>query len=192
MKLTQKRYIYSGVLSGLFFIICYIIIDLNIIFSLIITLICFIAGIFIFKEKDVISYDPEKIMDYYYNTSKLLNYSNFIKDEKINKLIKNIVNTSEEILKLLEQKPKRATQVYNFYDYYLELTLKIINKYNNVKETDKDYISKVDDYLININQAFEKQLNNLNKAKKVDIDKEIKLFEKIVNINDIEGSDIDV
>lgn len=187
----QKRYIYSGLLSGIFFAICYVIIDIGILWSLLVTIFTFISGILIFKEKDIILYDPNRIMDYYYKTSKLLNYSNYIDDKKINDYIKSITKVSEQILKILEQKPKKATQVYNFYDYYMDLTLKIVNKYMQVKEIDKGYVSKVDDYLYNINQSFEKQLNNMNQSKQLDIDKEIKIFEKIVNIdeNDIKGSE---
>lgn len=187
----QKRYVYSGILSGVFFTVCYVIIDIGILWSLLIAAFTFAAGILIFKEKDVISYDPNRIMDYYYKTSKILNYSNYIDDKKINDYIKLISKTSEQILRILEQKPKKATQVYNFYDYYMDLTLKILNKYIQVRNTDKEYVSKVDDYLKHISQSFEKQLNNMNQSKQLDVDKEIKVFEKIVNIdeNDIKGSE---
>lgn len=191
MKLTQKRYIYSGIFSGIFFAIMYGLIDINIILSLIITVFVFISGILIFKEKDVRKYDPAKIMDYYYQTSKLLNYSNFIDDKKIKDLTISISKTSENILNIIEKRKKRITDSYNFYDYYMNLTLKIVNKYISVKSLDSEYVSKVDDYLYNINQAFEKQLNSVNQDKTVDIDKEIRLFEKVCKINDedIEGSE---
>ena len=73
----------------------------------------------------------------------------------------------------------------------MDLTLKILNKYIQVRNTDKEYVLKVDDYLKHISQSFEKQLNNMNQSKQLDVDKEIKVFEKIVNIdeNDIKGSE---
>lgn len=194
MNFTQKRYIYSGIFSGIFFTVMYGLIDIDIILSLIITVFVFLAGILIFKEKDVRKYDPAKIMDYYYQTSKLLNYSNFIDNKRIKDLTISISKTSENILNIIEKRQKRITDSYNFYDYYMNLTLKIVNKYINVKSVDSKYVSKVDDYLYNINQAFEKQLNSVNQDKTVDVDKEIRLFEKVCKINDedIEGSEDDV
>lgn len=187
----QKRYIYSSFLAGLFFAIFYVFVDINIFISLLITFVIFLTGILIFKEKDVRVYDPNKEFDYCYQTSKLLNYSNYINDEKIKKLIKSISSSSESILNLIDSNKNKITQIYNFYDYYLDLALKMVTKYMTVRDKDKEFASKVDDYLENIDDAYKKLLNSLKQNNSIDVDREIKMFERKLNItdNDIKGSD---
>ena len=187
----QKRYIYSSILASLFFILFYVFINLHLIVSILVTILIFGAGILIFKEKDVRVYDPNKEFEYCYKTSKLLNYSNYVDNKKIKELIKSISLISEEMLNLIEKNRSRTTDIYNFYDYYLDLAIDIVTKYMSVRDKDKEYTSKVDDYLINIDDAFKKQLNSLKKNETLDLEKEISIFEKKNKISDNnkEGSD---
>ena len=56
----KKRYIYASLLSGLFFIILYVVLNFGLIISLLLTVGVYVGAIFFFKEKDVRKYDPNK------------------------------------------------------------------------------------------------------------------------------------
>lgn len=192
MKSLQKRYIYSSGLASIGFVILYLILDFNILLALAITLVIYIAGVFIFKEKDVREYSPEDLNRYHFQTSKLMSYKDRIKNKEIGILIEKIGNISIKTLSALTQKPKKVTQVYNFYDYYMGLLLRLVEKYQyleakkELSEVEKKFINDTENYLRNIEIQFQKQLDNMYKTESIDVQREIKLFE---NICHIEGLD---
>lgn len=192
MKSLQKRYIYSSGLASIGFIILYLILDFNILLALAITLVIYIAGVFIFKEKDVREYSPEDLNRYHFQTSKLMSYKDRIKNKEIGILIEKIGNISIKTLSALTQKPKKVTQVYNFYDYYMGLLLRLVEKYQyleakkELSDVEKKFINDTENYLRNIEIQFQKQLDNMYKTESIDVQREIKLFE---NICHIEGLD---
>ena len=59
MKQVQKRYIYSAIVSSLFFIVCYGLLSINVILSIILTIAFYVGGIFLYKNKDIREYTPE-------------------------------------------------------------------------------------------------------------------------------------
>ena len=192
MKSLQKRYIYSSGLASIGFVILYLILDFNILLALAITLVIYIAGVFIFKEKDVREYSPEDLNRYHFQTSKLMSYKDRIKNKEIGILIEKIGNISIKTLSALTQKPKKVTQVYNFYDYYMGLLLRLVEKYQyleakkELSDVEKKFINDTENYLRNIEIQFQKQLDNMYKTESIDVQREIKLFE---NICHIEGLD---
>lgn len=195
MKSLQKRYIYAGLLGALGFIISYLILDTGLIISILLTILIYIAGIFLFKEKDIREYDADDINRYYFQTSKVLNFKTRIKDKEMVETITSISDISSKILSALTQKPKKVTQVYNFYDYYMDLVIKLLNRYCYLEQkTDRTdvenkFLEKCETYLINVEQEFKKQLDNMYKTSELDMEKEIKLFESICTI---EGLDKEV
>lgn len=192
MKSLQKRYFYAAGLGALGFLVSYLIIELGLIFSIFLTILIYIAGIFIFKEKDIREYDADDINKYYFQTSKILSYKNRLKDKEMLETVGSISDISSKILSALTQKPKKVTQVYNFYDYYMSLVIKLLERYAYLEkkkdktETENKFLEKCETYLINIENEFKKQLDNMYKTSELDIEKEIKLFESICNIEGLD------
>lgn len=192
MKSLQKRYFYAAGLGALGFLVSYLIIDLGLIFSIFLTILIYIAGIFIFKEKDIREYDADDINKYYFQTSKILSYKTRLKDKEMIETVGSISDISSKILSALTQKPKKVTQVYNFYDYYMSLVLKLLERYAYLEKkkdkTDNEnkFLEKCETYLINIENEFKKQLDNMYKTSELDIEKEIKLFESICTIEGLD------
>lgn len=188
----QKRYIYSGVLAALAFLVLYLIIDFSTIVSVALTVIIYIAGIFLFKEKDVREYNADDISHYYFLTSKLLSYKDRLSNPEIVEDIVELSDISTKILSALTQKPKKVTQVFNFYDYYMNLAISLLDKYILVVNKDtktpkeEEYINKVIIYIENIKQQFKKQLDNMYKTSTIDVNKEIELFEKVCSIEGLD------
>ena len=133
-------------------------------------------------------------MHYCYLISKLYNYTNFIKDEKINKNIVDITKEAEKIISMLEQKPNKVTQVYDGFDYYLPLSIKIVDHFVYLKNKEKltdienKFMNNINVCLDNLELEIKKLLENMNYTKMLDINANIELFKKS---NEIVEEDIE-
>ncbi|MDO4962482.1 MAG: 5-bromo-4-chloroindolyl phosphate hydrolysis family protein [bacterium] len=200
--MIKKRYLYAPLLASILFIILYLILDFDLILSLILTVITYFAGIFLYKEKDVRKYDPDLIMHYCYLISKINNYSSKIENEELNKNILEMTSISEKIISMLEQKPNKVTQVYDGFDYYLPLTIKIINQYiylhdkTDLTSDEEKFMKSISNYIKKICNEIDKLHKNMNYTKMLDINSSIDIFRKdndvIENlekrsIDDVEG-----
>ncbi|MBR2138567.1 MAG: 5-bromo-4-chloroindolyl phosphate hydrolysis family protein [Bacilli bacterium] len=195
----QKRYIYAALLAGIAFMVLYTMMDFKILVSLILAIAIYIAGIFMFKSVDIITYDGRAISRYYFEMSKLNDYKEKIKDKKIYDKLTKIVNVTQKITKYLETKPTNATKIYNFMDYYLTYTTKIVTKYIEVdKKEEKTFVEnqlflKLNVYLKEIETECNRLLSEIAKSKDRELDFEMKVFEKTsdldVDLNVEEGSD---
>lgn len=179
----KKRYIYSALLSGVLFAIIYLIVDINIFISLLLTVIAYLGGIFFFKEKDVRTYEPNTIMHYCYLISKIANYKNYIDDKKIQDDITDITENAERIIVMLQQKTNKVTQVYDGFDYFLPLTIKVIEQYftltkrKNLTDEEKKFMNGINEFLDNIEVEMKKMLDNMNYTKMLDINSSIEVFQ---------------
>lgn len=188
----QKRYILSALLSGIAFIIFYLILDFYLYISLILCIFVYIGGIFYFKDKDVRVYDEVSIARYHFEMSKLDSYKENIKDEAMKEKLGKIVILYSKIVKYLESRPRNATKIYNFLDYYLPFTTAIVNKYINVeKKKEKSFVEnklilKMSVYVKEIESECNKLVNLIAKAKDRELDFEMKVFERTADIEDID------
>lgn len=195
MKQVQKRYIYSGIVSGIFFLLSYGILNINIIISLALTALLYLGGILLFKKEDIRELNGTNINNYYFLASKCANLAKRIDDEEITASVNSITTYVDQILVSLTQRPKKVEQVFDFFDYYLDITYKMLYRKNSIKTNgeknakDSEFNSKVNEYLKTIVNEFEKQLSNMREAKMLDIENEIKVFEHNIGIK---KSDIEV
>lgn len=194
----QKRYIYSALFTGVFFIIVYVIIDFPIWASLLLAAVTYIAGIFIFKSVDMRIYDPTALARYNFEMSKLFSYKDRLKDKSIKERIGKVVTHCQKITEYLETKPRNATKIYNFLDYYLPFTSKIVTKYIEAEKKDEKtfvenkLILKMSVYIKEVEQQCNNLLNEIIKSKDKAIDFDMKMFELMVDSDlkkEIEGSE---
>ena len=194
----QKRYIYSALFTGVFFIVIYVLIDFPLWASLIISAATYIAGIFIFKSVDMRIYDRTALARYNFEMSKLFDYKERLKDKTIKEKIGKIVTHCQKITEYLETQPKNATKIYNFLDYYLPFTCKIVTKYIEAEKKDEKtfvenkLILKMSVYIKEVEQQCNNLLNEIIKSKDKAFDFDMKLFELTVDNElkeEIEGSD---
>lgn len=192
----QKRFILSALISGISFIIFYIFLDFYLIISLLLSILIYIGGIFLFKGKDMRSYDSEAISRYYFEISKLNDYKEKIKDKTIKNKLSKIVNVSSKITKHLESRPLNATKIYNFLDYYLPFTTKIVTKYIEAESKEEKtfvenkLILKMSVYIKEVEHECDRLLEEIVKSKDKELDFEMKIFEKTSDLDfDNEGSE---
>ena len=196
-NMLQKRYIYSAIFTGVCFIIVYVLLDFPLWASLIISIAIYIAGIFIFKSKDLRVYDERALAKYNFEMSKLNDYKERVKDKNIKEKIGKIVAHSQKICEHLQTQPRNATKIYNFLDYYLPFTDDIVTKYIQAeKKTDKTFVEnklilKMTVYIREVEQETEKVLAEIIKSKDKAFDYEMRIFEMKSDFEDEmdEGSD---
>lgn len=192
----QKRFILSALVSGIAFILFYIVFDFYLLVSLLLSIVIYVGGVFLFRGKDMRLYDVQAISKYYFEMSKLNDYKEKIKDKNIRNKLAKIVNVSSKITKYLETKPNNATKIYNFLDYYLPFTTKIVIKYIEAESKDEKtfvenkLILKMSVYIKEVEHECDRLLEEIVKSKDKELDFEMKIFEKTSDIDfDDEGSE---
>ena len=78
------------------------------------------------------------------------------------------------------------SQVNNFINYYLPVTIKILQRYDEIEnqklnsEESQKFMKSVRDMIAKIKDAFHEQLNNMYQAEIIDTDAELKVFEEML------------
>ena len=198
----QKRFILSALVSGIAFILFYIVFDFYLLVSLLLSIVIYVGGVFLFRGKDMRLYDVQAISKYYFEMSKLNDYKEKIKDKNIRNKLAKIVNVSSKITKYLETKPNNATKIYNFLDYYLPFTTKIVTKYIEAESKDEKtfvenkLILKMSVYIKEVEHECDRLLEEIVKSKDKELDFEMKVFEKTsdldINEDELKGSEKNV
>ena len=165
---------------------------MGIIPSLAIGAAAFGAGELIFHTKEKIEIKDEKV-DFNEAIAKAKNQNNKIynmvsqvEDENLKLRIKDIYTTTLKIIQTVEKKPEKFDKIENFFDYYLPITLNILNKYDEIEnqrltsEESKKFMKQAENMVSKIDEAFKKQLYNLYQSEMVDTDAEMKVFENML------------
>ena len=190
----EKRYIYSAIMTGIFFMIIYAVLDFYLWISLLLSAVVYVGGIFLFKSKDIRVYDRQALAKYNFEMSKLNDYKEKIKDKTIKEKISLIVRHSQKICDYLQTQPTNATKIYNFLDYYLPFTDSIVTKYIQAeKKQEKTFVEnklilKMTVYIREVEQETNRLLNEIIKSKDKEFDFEMRKFERVsVFEDDIES-----
>lgn len=107
-------------------------------------------------------------------------------DAEITRQLDRMEHAGSKIFEALERTPRQAMQVRKFMNYYLPVTVKLLEQYRLLEETglSGDHISKsktaVENSLSMIADAFEKQLDNLYKDTQLDISSDIQVLETMM------------
>lgn len=189
----KKEYIYSCLLGGTFFAVPYLACGLAALPSAAIGIAAYGAGILIFKDKKKIDISDnleiddriaiKKAKDL---TTKMQNISKQLESPQLVKNVKSIVITTNKIIETVEKKPEKIKKVRNFLNYYLPVTMKILERYDEIEnqklntKDSKKFMSSVEEMIAKIKTAFEEQLSNIYQTEMVDTDAELKVFESML------------
>lgn len=109
-----------------------------------------------------------------------------IEDASIVATINEISETVKKIIDTIENKPEKLKKTDNFFNYYLPVTVNILNKYDEIENqkltTDESmkFMESSKDMIMKINDAFKKQLSSLYQSDMIDTDAEMKVFESML------------
>ena len=117
---------------------------------------------------------------------KIRDISTKLESKDLVKNVKDICSTSDKIIDTAIEKPEKIKKIKNFLNYYLPVTEKILERYDeienqklNTKET-KKFMSSVEEMIEKIKAAFEQQLSNIYQTEMIDTDAELKVFETML------------
>lgn len=109
-----------------------------------------------------------------------------IEDTELVDIIKEINATVNKIINTYESKPEKYKNSNNFFNYYLPVTVNIINKYDEIEnqslttEESQKFMKSTKEMVAKINEAFKKQLSYLYQSDMIDTDAEMKVFESML------------
>lgn len=203
MKLSYLLSIIIGISS---FCLLYLGLDLNIIFSIVVSVVAYYAATMIFKEKseyqvditqDLVQYE-KLITDARYNIRSL----ELLKDKIDNKTLRDdityVCDTSDKILTSLKENPKKTSQVRKFIDYYLPFTLNILTQYNKIEDQgltsveSKEFMDKVETMIGRVKEACEIQLNNMYETDLLNTNADIKVFETMLKTDGLVDDNMNI
>lgn len=202
----KASYIISIIIAIIAFCGLYLGLDLNVIFSIFISLGSYYALTLIFNRNEVLQ---EKIdlerLEYEQLTTQATGTIKSIKElegkienPQIQSNIAQICETSDKILVSLKEKPKKMKQVRKFVDYYLPFTLKILDQYDRVEnqsltsQESKEFMERVERMLGRVKIACEAQLNNMYDLDIIDTNADIKVFETMLKTDGLVDNNMNI
>ena len=115
-------------------------------------------------------------------------------DTRIN--LKEISNTVNKIVEVVENNPKKGDKIDNFFDYYLPVLLKIVNKYDEIENKNliskegKNFMKKADTMIMESKSAFATILSSLYQKDLIDADAEMKVYDLMLKADGIVGDNL--
>ncbi|MBO5478059.1 MAG: 5-bromo-4-chloroindolyl phosphate hydrolysis family protein [Clostridia bacterium] len=203
MKLSYLLSIIVGISS---FCLLYLGLDLNIIFSIVVSLVAYYAATMIFKEKseyqleinqDLVQYE-KLITDARANIRRLELLKEKIENVSLRADITDVCDISDKILTSLKENHKKTGQVRKFIDYYLPFTLNILTQYNKIEDQEltsyesKEFMYKVETMIKRVKEACEVQLNNMYETDLLNTNADIKVFETMLKTDGLVDDNMNI
>jgi 5-bromo-4-chloroindolyl phosphate hydrolysis protein len=124
---------------------------------------------------------------------------NKVDDKTLQDNIRQLHDTASKIIDTISKNPGKLDKTQSFFDYYLPVTLKILEKYDMIEnqrmdnEETKKFMTSAENMISKINKSFKVQLSNLYQSDIIDTDAEMKVFETMLKsdgFTDIEDFNI--
>ena len=121
-----------------------------------------------------------------------------IEDAEIRSDLSEICDSIQKIISTIAENPNKKKKASNFFDYYLPVTLKMINKYDEIEnqrltsEEGRQFMAQAKKMIHEVNTAFKKQLSNLYQSDLMDADAELKVFDAMLKADGFDGTDFDL
>ena len=122
--------------------------------------------------------------------------NDLIADEEVSRKIDRIEDLTKKIFAILEQRPEKEPQLYNFMNYYLPTTLKALESYARLEaqgiETAaiREAKQKINHALDELADGYEKQLDKLFEDDVVDITADIDVMRKMLHKDGLQEDEI--
>ena len=199
----KNKEIVSALMGGTFFAIPYLGLSVALAPSLVIGCAAYGASQLVLsgvKDKVTLK-DTDRSLYNKINIAKKQNKEIFNLISKVNKQetknnLKTIHSTVNEILEVVERNPSKAKKIDNFFDYYLPVLIKIVNRYDEIEDKNltskesKDFITKADKMISETNKAFDTILSSLYQKDLVDADAEMKVYDLMLKADGIVGDNL--
>ena len=187
----KNKDIVSATIGSVFFAIPYLALSVPVLPSVLIGAVAFGAGELIFGETKLTLKDTNRDLYDMLELAKsqnkhILSMTPMIENEKIRKQLSEIHESVSKIITTISKNPEKVKQANNFFDYYLPITVKLIDRYDeieNQKITSTEsvqFFESTNKMIGEINRAYKKILANLYQKDIVDMDVEMKVFNSLL------------
>ena len=196
--------IVSAVVGGTFFAVPYLALGVSVLPSLAIGAAAFAAGELVFRTNVVQSLKETNLSLYetLENAKKenkhILDSIPKLEDEDLKKTLNEINTTVDKIIKTIEKDPTKEKNVKNFFDYYLPVTIKLVDRYDEIENQkinssdSKKFYDNTKKTIVEINDVFKKFLNNLYQSDMIDTDVEIKVLNSMLKADGLDKNELNV
>ena len=110
-----------------------------------------------------------------------------IEDKDLVNDINELRSTAVKIVEAVEKAPAKEDKLNTFFNYYLPVTLKILNQYDEIENQGLDTEESINmmkntkNIIAKIKESFKTDLSRLYESEIIDTEAEIKVFEKMLN-----------
>ena len=196
----KNREIVSAAIGGVFFAVPYLALSLPMLPSLAIGAAAFGAGELVFGDYKLTLKETNKSLYQTLETAKkqnkhILDMIPMIESDEIKKELNEINESVSKIIKAIEKNPKKVDNIDNFFDYYLPITVKIVDRYDEIEnqklssaET-KKFFDSTNKMVKEINKSYKKILEKLYKKEIGDMDAEMKVFNSLLKADGFNDAD---
>ena len=196
--------IVSAVVGGTFFAVPYLALSIPVLPSLAIGAAAFAAGELVFRKDEVKTLKETNISLYNIlqkakkQNKHILDMIPQIEDEEVRLTLNEINDTVDKIIKTIEKEPDKEKKLKNFFDYYLPVTVKLVDRYDEIENQHmtSSEIKKFNDStkktLEEIDTVFKKFLNILYESDVLDTKVEIKVLNSMLKSDGLSKNELKV
>ena len=194
----------SAIVGGTFFAVPYLALSIPIVPSLLIGACAFAAGELVFRT-DVVETLKESNFSLYQtleNAKKqnkhILQMIPLIDNVHVTKNLNEIHDSVNKIIKTIEKDPKKEKLLKNFFDYYLPVTIKLVDRFDEIEnqkinsKESRTFNESTIKMIEEINGVFKSFLNNLYADDMLDANVEIKVLNSMLKSDGLGKSEIKV
>ena len=153
-------------------------------------------------KKKVVDYVQERNLQETITKAKAINKEikemfRKVEDVTLQINIREIGETADKIINTVEHNPKKLKRVESFFDYYLPVTLKILNRYDEIENQklissdSKKFMEQARNLISEVAKAFKMQLATLYQNDIVDTDAEMKVLDMMLKSEGLDSNSID-
>lgn len=194
----KNKQIISAVVGGALFAVPYVGLAIGVIPSLAMGITGFVASELVLsgvtpketlKNTDRNSY--KRVMNAKKQNEEISKLIPKVETEKTKQNLTEIHDTVNKIIATVEKKPKKISQLDNFFDYYLPVLIKIVNRYDEVEnqslksEDGASFIKKADKMINDTKGAFQKILASLYEKDIMDVGADIEVYNLMLKADGI-------
>ncbi len=187
----KNKEILSAVIGSAFFAVPYLVLSAPLVPSIVIGAAAFGAGELVLGDPKLTLKDTDPNLYKILATARkqdkhILDMIPFLEDEGLRKQLNEIHDSVSKIIETITKNPDKYKQTDNFFDYYLPITIKLVDRYDEIENQklssteSKNFIKSTNKMIGEINKAYKKILDNLYRKDIVDMDAEMKVFNSLL------------
>ncbi len=199
----KNKEIASAAIGGVFFAVPYLALSAPLLPSLLVGAAAFGAGELVFGDYKLTLKETNRSLYQMLETAKkqnkhIVDMIPMIEDEAIQKELNEINDSVTKIIETISKNPKKVEQTDNFFDYYLPITVKLVERYDEIENQklssseSKKFLQSTNKMVGEIDRAYKKILADLYRTDIVDMDAEMKVFDSLLRADGFNDAEFPV